>query len=116
MWREEALVLVAAILACGLLTLGVLELLAPTRQRFPRRPVARNASLQPRAAPAPAPKREERSRLVTPPPLAASFPLSQVPAAAQPSPSGEPPIARRPPSQAEAPQPPPPPPPLPLAA
>src|SRR5262249_8063741 len=106
MLSEEALGLVAAILACGLLTLGVLELLAPTRQRFPRRPVARNASLQPRAAPAPAPKREERSRLVTPPPLAASFPLSQVPAAAEPSPSGEPPIERLLRSQAEALEPP----------
>src|SRR3989441_360390 len=125
MLSEEALVLVAAFLACGLLVLGVLELMAPTRPRHPRRPVAaRNPSPQARAAPSPAPTREARPPLVTPtPPVTASSPFLRPPAAAVEPPSGEPPIERLLRSQAASlepprrlqppPRPPPPPPPSP---
>src|SRR5215470_1033498 len=95
MLSEEALVLVAAILACGLLTLGVLELLAPTRPRLPRRPVARNPFLPPRAAPLPASHREERPPSIAPtPPVTASSPSSRAPVAHAESSSVEPPIER----------------------
>src|SRR5439155_192796 len=75
MLSEEALVFVAAIIACGVLVLGVLELLAPTRSRLPRRPATSNPSPQPRAAPSPRPAREPRPPLVPPtPPLPAPRP------------------------------------------
>src|SRR5436309_13718411 len=127
MLSEEALVFVAAIIACGVLVLGVLELLAPTRSRLPRRPATSNPSPQPRAAPSPRPAREPRPPLVTPtPPVTASSPFARAPAAVGPSSSqpssGEPPIERLLRSQAaslEPPrrlQPPPPPPPPPAPA
>src|SRR5437667_350328 len=125
MLSEEALVFVAAIIACGVLVLGVLELLAPTRSRLPRRPATSNPSPQPRAAPSPRPAREPRPPLVTPtPPVTASSPFARAPAAVGPSSSepssGEPPIERllrsqaaslEPPRRLQPPPPPPPPPP-----
>src|SRR5262245_3469209 len=40
MLSEEALILVAVLVACGLLLLGVVELLWPARRRMVRRPPA----------------------------------------------------------------------------
>lgn len=41
MLSEEALVLYVAVVALGLLALGIWELLSPARRRFPERPAPR---------------------------------------------------------------------------
>ncbi|MGH7309022.1 MAG: hypothetical protein ACREK6_10050 [Candidatus Rokuibacteriota bacterium] len=59
MLSEEALVLIGVVVAVGLLTLGVLEMIAPTRPRYPRRRGAPNRDpwRRARTGAAPAPPR-----------------------------------------------------------
>lgn len=66
MLSEEALILFAAAGACALLILGVLELIAPTRPRHPRRRPARRPDPGRRAYSARAPSPRESSAVAEP--------------------------------------------------
>ena len=103
MLSEEALIVLAAFGACGLLMLGVLELVWPTRPRHParlRRPVpARRLPRSPRSsvpsAPAPEPA-PASARRRSPTPLPGAAPVAgavPVPPSPVPEPIGAPPAA-----------------------